>query len=268
MSTRRRWAAISCTSAPITSTASSSRTTALRSPTSSGQPSVNQLARYRARPFSQLTDQRFVDTGNFAAKGDDIFGLEFAGIFKSLHVAAEGQYLKARAYEAGDRFGASDPLDFFPTTSVIVPNGNPSFWGGYAEAGYYLTGETRGYKNGTWDRTKVLRPFSKGGWGALQINGRVDYLDLADSGLESAVNNNFTTGAFTNSVNLGRGGTQLGLLASMIWIPEDWMRFYLQYSRAGITGGPQAGTVVTGTDPLDERDYSTDSVMTRVQIDF
>jgi len=235
---------------------------------STGQPSTNQLARYRARPFSQLTDQRFVDTGNFAAKGDDIFGLEFAGIFKSLHVAAEGQYLKARAYDAGDRFDAGDPLDFFPTPSVIVPNGNPSFWGGYAEAGYYLTGETRGYKAGTWDRTKVLKPFSNGGWGALQINGRMDYLDLADARLESAVNNNFSTGAFTSSVNRGRGGRQLGLLASLVWIPEDWMRIYLQYSRAAITGGPQAGTVVAGTDPLDERDYSVDSLMTRMQIDF
>ena len=63
---------------------------------SAGQPSTNQLARYRARPFTQLTDQRFVDTGNFAAKSDNIIGLEAAGIFKSLHVAAEGQYLTAR----------------------------------------------------------------------------------------------------------------------------------------------------------------------------
>ena len=28
------------------------------------QPSTNQLARYRARPFTQTTDVRFVDTGN------------------------------------------------------------------------------------------------------------------------------------------------------------------------------------------------------------
>ena len=63
-------------------------------------------------------------------------------------------------------------------STVLVPDGNPSFWGGYIEAGYFLTGETRGYKNGTWDRTKVLKPFSKGGWGAVQLNGRVDYLDL------------------------------------------------------------------------------------------
>ena len=57
-------------------------------------------------------------------------------------------------------------------------NGNPSFWGGYVEAGYFLTGETRGYKAGAWDRTKVLKPFSKGGFGAVQVIGRVDYLDL------------------------------------------------------------------------------------------
>ena len=78
-----------------------------------------------------------------------------------------------------------DALDLFAgstagttTAAAFVPDGDPSFWGGYIEAGYFLTGETRGYKNGMWDRTKVLKPFSKGGWGAVQINGRVDYLDL------------------------------------------------------------------------------------------
>ena len=234
-----------------------------------GAPSTNQLARYRARPFSQTTDVRFVDTGNFAAKGDTIFGLEFAAIMKSLHLAAEGQYLRSNAYEAGDRFDATDPLDFFPSATALVPGGNPSFWGGYVEAGYYLTGETRGYKNGTWDRTKVLKPFSKGGWGAFQLNGRVDYLDLDSDALKSAFTNNFTTGASTASVNLGRGGKQLGLLGSLIWIPEDWMRFYLQYAHADVTGGPQAAVVEAGsTDPLDERSYGVDAVTARAQVDF
>ena len=39
--------------------------------------------------------------------------------------------------------------------SALVP-------GGYFEVGYYLTGESRGYKGGKWDRTKVLNPFDKG----------------------------------------------------------------------------------------------------------
>jgi phosphate-selective porin OprO/OprP len=238
--------------------------------TSQGAPSTNQLARYRARPFTQTTDVRFVDTSSFAAKSDDIFGLEFAGIFKSLHVAAEGQYLKAKAYRPGDTLQlADDPLDAFPAATALTPGGNPSFWGGYLEAGYFLTGETRGYKNGLWDRTKVLKPFSQGGWGALQVNGRLDYLDLDSNDLKAGFNNNFSTGVATASPNFARGGKQLGYLASLIWIPEDWARFYLQYSRAQIKGGPQAAIVEAGsTDRLDKRNYGVDVVTARAQIDF
>ena len=242
---------------------------------SSGQPSTNQLARYRARPFTQTTDVRFVDSGNFAAKSDDIFGLEFGGIFKSLHIAAEGQYLKSNAYGAGDTlsFASGSNLNRFPgdTVTVLVPDGDPSYWGGYIEAGYFLTGETRGYKNGLWDRTKVLKPFSKGGWGAVQINGRFDYLDLDDNGVMEGFNNNFQTGTSAASNNYTRGGKQLGLLASVVWIPEDWMRFYFQYSHAFITGGPMADEVsgLSSSNPdVADYDYGVDFVGTRAQIDF
>ena len=237
-----------------------------------GAPSGNRLARYRARPFSQLTDQRFVDTTNFAAKRDDIFGLEFATIFKSLHIAAEGQYLRANAYGRGDTFGVvGDTLNNFPgnLSTVLVPSGDPSFWGGYIEAGYFLTGETRGYKGGLWDRTKVLKPFSKGGWGAVQVNARADYLDLDSKRLRHGFLNNFLTGTSTVSNNEGRGGKQLGLLASVIWIPEDYFRMLFQYSHAFIEGGPLAGTVKPNdSSPLNERKYGVDVFMTRAQIDF
>jgi len=241
---------------------------------SSGQPSTNQIARYRARPYSQTTDIRFVDSGNFAAKSDDIFGVEFGGIFKSLHVAAEGQYLKSNAYGAGDTLDFDDNnLNRFPgdTVTALVPDGSPSFWGGYIEAGYFLTGETRGYKNGLWDRTKVLKPFSKGGWGAVQVNGRVDYLNLDSNKLKEAFNNNFETGVAAASNNYTRGGKQLGLLASVVWIPEDWMRFYFQYSHAFVTGGPFADEVsgLSSSDPdVDNVDYGVDFFGTRAQIDF
>ena len=85
-----------------------------------GAPSTNQLARYRARPSSQTTDVRFVDTGNFAAKSDDIFGLEFGGIFKSLHVAGEGQYLKVerlRRRRHLDSARTIEPLPWRPVTA-------------------------------------------------------------------------------------------------------------------------------------------------------
>ena len=256
-----------------------------------GAPSTNQIARYRARPYSQTTDVRFVDTGSFAAKGDTIFGLEFAGIFKSLHLAAEGQYLTSRVgYDPGDTLSGLDQFAFNSTSgclaapaplttpncvaSYVVPNKNPSFWGGYVEAGYYLTGETRGYKNGTWDRTKVLKPFSKGGWGAFQVNGRVDYLDLDSNALINASTNNFNSGTTSLSSLLSRsqrGGKQLGLLASLVWIPEDYLRMYFQYSHAFVTGGPLADeveNVTLSTEDVSDEKYGVDFLGTRLQVDF
>ena len=43
------------------------------------------------RPLTQITDQRFVDTGNIASRGDDSVGVEVGGVFKSFHFAAEAQ---------------------------------------------------------------------------------------------------------------------------------------------------------------------------------
>lgn len=241
---------------------------------SSGQPSTNQLARYRARPFTQLTDQRFVDTGSFAAKSDDIIGFEAAGIFKSLHIAAEGQYLKANAYDPFDTITVDDPedvLDLFPSATQYVADGNPNFWGGYIEAGYFITGETRGYKAGTWDRTKVLKPFSKGGAGAFQVIGRVDYLDLDSSKLRNGCTNNFVTGLTCTVAGSQqtKGGKQLGLLAGLTWIPEDYMRVLLNYSHAFIEGGPFADDVKPDSSkPFNKRKYGVDTVQTRFQIDF
>jgi phosphate-selective porin OprO/OprP len=259
-----------------------------QTPTNSiNAPSTNQIARYRARPFTQTTGIRFVDTGNYVAEGDTILGLEAAGIFKSLHVAAEGQYLWSRVgYDTGDFFASNDLDQFVNNTTsgcggtltacavYVTPSGNPSFWGGYVEAGYFFTGETRGYKNGLWDRTKVLKPFSKGGWGAIQANLRVDHLDLQSGKLKNALSNNFTTGTSSLSSLLSRstrGGEQTGILASLVWIPEDYMRFYLQYSHAFIQGGPFADEVEdtsTGTVDVSKKKYGVDFVGTRAQIDF
>ena len=223
-----------------------------------------QQVRYRARPFLQTTDQRFVDTGAFAAKSDMTYGVELGGIFGSFHAVGEAQMLNTNAFSAG---ATLEGLDSAGTTTVA--SDDPGFFSWYAEAGYFLTGETRGYKNGMWDRTKVLKPFSKGGWGALQVNARYDYLDLATSDLRNGFTNNFGTGTFTPSVNLGRGGNQTGYLASLIWIPEDYVRFLLQFSRAQVRGGPFAGVVEGGsTEPLDKRDYSSNGVAVRAQVDF
>ena len=237
--------------------------------TSIGAPSTNQIARYRARPFLQTTDVRFVDTGNFAAKSDLILGLEAYGVFKSLHLGGEAQLVKVRGYNAGDR---ATGLDAFTGGSAVTPTDDPTFFGGHFEIGYFLTGETRGYKNGLFDRTKVLKPFDKGGIGAFQLIGRIDYLDLDSNSLKNGLTNNFATGATSlaaDSARLGRGGKQTGYLAGLTWIPTDYVRFLLNYIHTEVQGGPlAASTVPISSRTIDRRRFSNDAVALRAQIDF
>ena len=240
---------------------------------STGSPSTNQFARYRARPFLQTTDQRFVDTGNFAAESDDIFGAELYGVFKSLHLGGEAQMVKVNSYAAGS---VATGLDAFAGGTGVTPTDDPRFWGGHFEVGYFLTGETRGYKNGAWDRTKVLNPFNKGGWGAFQVTGRYDYLDLDEADLIGGSTTTFATGATSLNVTpaglagrQARGGKQTGYLLGLTWIPTDYVRFLFNYVHAEVKGGPFAAAAnPLSTDPVNQRSYVTDSFAVRAQIDF
>ena len=224
-----------------------------------------QAQQYRSRPLTQITDQRFVDTGNLASKGDTSVGLELGGVFKSLHFAAEAQKLWVRgAYDAAeiaDVLANPESNRGFPLVGTMPLNGNPNFGGGYFELGYYLTGETRGYKNGRWDRTKVLKPFDQGGIGAIQLNGRVDYLDLSDR-----VDGSGSPIAAPFYVN---GGKQVGYQLSVIWNPMDYVRFMAQYGHLNITGGPRAGVVEPDSSKaLNKRGYSVDTAAVRAQVEF
>jgi len=212
---------------------------------------------YRTRPFVQTTDQRFVATGSIAAEGDLTMGVEAAGIFGPLHLTAEAQRVKADALRPGDVLGRGE------ASGGTRYAGDPVFHSAYLEAGYWLTGETRGYRNGLWDRTRVKRGFDKGGWGALQIVGRVDWLDLEDRVAEGTATTRFGAPNFVN------GGTQTGYLLAFNWQPIDYVRFTAQYTRAEIEGGPRAATILpVSGDPVAERDYGLDIFALRAAFDF
>jgi phosphate-selective porin OprO/OprP len=217
-----------------------------------------QNERLRARPETQITDQRLVDTNAIAADSDVQAGVELAAIHKSLHFAAEAQKLWINTIQPGDTFGANNG-----TGGGALLNGDPSFWSAYAELGYYLTGETRGYKGGRFDRTKVLHPFNEGGWGAFQVNARVDLLELRDR-----VDNSSASLAAPFYVN---GGKQVAYQGSLVWNPTDYLRFLAQYSHMDVTGGPRAVSPLfdpLDTTPLNKRKYSVDQMGVRAQVDF
>jgi phosphate-selective porin OprO/OprP len=220
-----------------------------------------QSRNYQLRPTTQLTDQRFISTGALSAAGDNIVGVEAAAIFKQFHVAGEAQ----KVWVHGTYTPAEQAAKLLDPESNTTPNGtalngNPSFWGGYLEAGFYLTGETRAYKGGSFNRVKVLKPFNQGGWGAIQLNGRVDYVDLSDDvdGGSSSLSAPF----YVN------GGKQIAYQASIIWNPTDYTRLMAQYAHINVTGGPRNSLSDDLSDPANEREFDSDVFAMRAQLDF
>jgi len=114
-----------------------------------------------------------------------LFGLEAAAIMGPLHGHAE--FIK----EDGD-LGSVD--------------------GGFIYGGYFLTGETRKYKasSGKFDRTKPLKPLSKGGIGGWEVAARFDTLDARNAGDEKV--DAWTVG--------------------LTWYPESHLRVKLNYTDA------------------------------------
>lgn len=177
--------------------------------------------RYRQRPLAHFTDERFINTGTLDAQGEFGFGLEGALISGPFHAAAEG---------------------FWQRVDMPVGMADPTFFGAYAEVGYFLTsGDTRGYKDGKFDRTRPKNPLGKGGMGSLQFNLRYDRLDLSDAGIV--------------------GGTQNGYYGSLVWKPTDYTALLANYGRLDYSDAVHAAA-------NGDRDYSADVFALRAQIDF
>ncbi|MBY6217442.1 porin [Qipengyuania aquimaris] len=177
--------------------------------------------RYRQRPFVHFTSTRFVNTGNLDADSEFGAGVEAAVISGPFHAAAEG---------------------YWQNVDMPLAMENPTFFGGYVEAGYFLTkGDTRGYKGGKFDRVKPENPLGNGGIGSVQFNVRYDHLDLNDAGI--------------------LGGVQNGYQASLIWKPASNTLFGINYGRMDYTDAvlPTASG---------DTDYGVDAFGIRAQVDF
>jgi phosphate-selective porin OprO and OprP len=160
--------------------------------------------RYRQRPHSHLAN-RYIDTGNFGAKSDTFFGAELAGVMGPLSAQAEWGWLTANA----------------------LPNGmDAKFNGGYVDVSYIITGESRGYKGGAFDRIKVSRPVFEGGPGAWQVAIRYDVIDLTDTKA------------------LVFGGKQTTYIFGVNWHLNNYSRVMANYSRSDIDGGANNGQEV------------------------
>ncbi len=153
--------------------------------------------RYRQRPQIHTTDVRFLATPALPVGTETSFGLEAAWIRGPFHATGEAHWFNA---------------------DTATPGVGPTFFGAYAEVGWFLTGETRAYRSGRWDATRVRRAVEEGGSGAFQVVLRYDHLDL-------------------NSGTV-RGGRQHAVLAGLNWTPTDYVRFMVNVGRVFFDDSP------------------------------
>ena len=120
--------------------------------------------RYRTRPESHVTDIRLINTGHIDnVERQRIDGLEAAAVFGPVHLQAEW-------------LGADVSREFGP---------DYDFSGYYLLAGWFITGESRPYRKGKFDRIKPL-----GDAGAWEVAIRASHLDLNDGAVSGGEEDN------------------------------------------------------------------------------
>lgn len=130
--------------------------------------------RFRERPESNITNVRLVDTGALTDVEDIQFaGLEAAAVFGPFSLQSE--WIDTQV----SRDNGADDLDF-------------SAW--YAYTSFFLTGESRPYKNGVFDRIKPKSTVGQGGIGAWELALRYSQADLTDGSVTGGEEENLTFG--------------------------------------------------------------------------
>ena len=205
-------------------------------------PFADQLFRYRARGADFHLTDRFVSTPQIFDK-DTFWGLEGAVIWGPWYAAGEYTQLKADIMQANFRPAQGAPLQ------QGFLGSDPTYDGWYVEGGWFLTGESMTYKEGEFGRIKVKNPVigggKGGGWGAWQLVGRYDVLDLTDKAL-TIQGNPVINPPSSSAQNCTMCGEQKTWGIGINWWLNDYTRFQFNYNESDIDGGPLLFTNAAG----------------------
>lgn len=157
----------------------------------------NSGVRFRTGPEVSVDSTRLVDTGNIAANDYYFIGGELAGQYGPIFLQSE--YGKTEV----DRVTGADV----------------SFDGGYAQASWVITGESREYKDGSFARIKPKKSFSLKNetWGAWEVAARYSTLDLNDDNIVGGKEDNYSLG--------------------LNWYPNPYLRLLVDYIHFDATRG-------------------------------
>ena len=192
--------------------------------------SIASTVSFSDRPELRVDPTAFINTGAIPAKNAGAYGGELAAGWDSLFF--QGEYYRIFVDQSG--------------LAATAPKPELHFDGGYAEASWIVTGESRRYipVTGAYSGVIPARPlsFASGGWGALELAARYSYINLNDHntpGVAPAVSG----GVF--------GGRATGYTLGVNWYPIYNIRFMLNYIHedvrklpvtVGLGGTPSGGT--------------------------
>ncbi|GMV81620.1 MAG: hypothetical protein AMXMBFR7_28040 [Planctomycetota bacterium] len=249
--------------------------------------------RIRVRPENRMSAS-IIDTGTLPTNDRHLFGAEVALVYERWSFQAEwmGAWLDRGGmenYVHESRIETDGGYDFDGAQQTTTPTGlrngaeiinlsdsdDSLFMHGFYMLGsvFVTPGDARAYKkgSGTFDRVKPKHNFDgRGGWGALELAGRLSYLDL-DDGSKSVTGN-----AFEEGFNEVRGGSAWIATAGLNWYLNPNMRWMFNYSvvnyRANdtVTNGGVDRIINQGAVlPNDQRaDGHVNTFAMRFQVDF
>ncbi|WP_312298882.1 OprO/OprP family phosphate-selective porin [Stutzerimonas nitrititolerans] len=163
--------------------------------------------RQRTRPQTHISSFRPVDTGDFISDGFTSMGVQ--AVYQRGPFELESEYFQQK-YDA--------------IQGGLADGEKPEFTGGYVQAGFFLTGESRAYDAGRalFAAPTPARSLSQGGPGAWQLAAGYSTLDLSDGSVD--------------------GGKIDMLMLGVNWYPEQRLRLSLEYGNAlKVDGGPSDG---------------------------
>jgi phosphate-selective porin OprO and OprP len=208
----------------------------LMNPAGSG-PGTNPALKLSDRPELRIDPTTFLDTGNIAnVDGAQVYSAEAAGGIGPFFV--QGEYFHY-VINRGDGLGDNQ------------------FDGGYVEASYTLTGESRKYipTTGAYSGISPTHPFRPNGldWGAWEIAGRYSVIDLNDG---------FTPGVPVTGTDAVAGGKQTVYTAGLNWYMNNNVRVMFNYLHGDIDKDNGATPVVQ------DIGAHFDAFATRLQVAF
>ncbi len=159
---------------------------------------------YRSRPESFIAPY-LVDTGQIKADRASLWALEALYMDGPFTLTGEVAATHLDGTTASDRF-----------------------WGGYVSAGWFLTGEQRGYDKKSGAVETLLQPhrdvsWKNKTWGAWELAVRYSYLDL-------------------NSVSTRGGQMNIGMVG-LNWYWNRYLRWQFNAGYANVNDGPSPGNL-------------------------